>query len=44
MVARKPFNVHRIKPKKWKKKIFHWTQIHRGLEREFGERFTKECE
>jgi len=29
------------KPKKWKKKIFHWTQIHRGLEREFGERFTK---
>lgn len=29
------------KSKKWKKKIFHWTQIHRGLEREFGERFTK---
>lgn len=28
-------------PKGWKKKVFHWTQIHRGLEREFGERFTK---
>lgn len=25
----------------WKKKVFYWAEINRGLTREFGERFTK---
>ena len=28
-------------PKSWKRSVFNWTEIHRGLAREFGDRFTK---
>ena len=28
-------------PKSWKRKVFKWSEIHRGLIREFGDRYTK---
>ena len=28
-------------PKSWKKKVFNWSEIHRGLATEFGDRFVK---
>jgi putative transposase len=28
-------------PKSWKRKVFKWSEVSRGLTREFGERFTK---